>query len=331
MVGRLGLAAVVAASVWALPAATAAQASTVTVGSVLPVTFTPSTFGQVATRFNTALPEKGANLVSPVNGAIVRWRIQGASGGPYYLRVLHPTGNGAYTAVGTSPAATPSGTGLQTFAANMPIHAGDLVGVDPTNASDGIGVATVPGAGFASISPPPFDGATVAPNGPSAAGEEIELNAEVQPTPEITSIVPSSGSIAGGGSVTIKGSDFTNAAAVKFGTTPATTFTLDSESQITATAPAAIAPGSVDVSVTTVAGASPAVKADRFTYTACVVPKLNGKKLKPVKTKLKQAGCRLGSVTKKKGVTSKSGKVVKQTPTAGKVLTPGSKVSVRLG
>ena len=117
-------------------------------GSVLPTTFTSKKFEQVETFFNTALPEKGANLISPVSGAIVRWRVQGLNGGPYYLRVLRPTGTGAYTAAGTSGAATPTGSGLQTFSANMPIEAGDLIGVDPTAATDEIGVASVPGAGY---------------------------------------------------------------------------------------------------------------------------------------------------------------------------------------
>ena len=59
--GRLGFMAAVA-SVAALLVATAAQASTITVGSVLPPGSTPTAFGQVETFFNTALPEKGANL-----------------------------------------------------------------------------------------------------------------------------------------------------------------------------------------------------------------------------------------------------------------------------
>jgi hypothetical protein len=63
----------------------------------------------------------------------------------------------------------------------------------------------------------------------------------------------------------------------------------------------------------------------------CVVPKLNGKKLKAAKKKLKAADCTIGKVTKKKGATSKSGKVEKQSPKAGKALAPGSKVKVTLG
>jgi len=325
--GRLGVAAIVAASAWALMAATAAQATTVTVGSVLPLAYASSPFGQVETFFNTALPEKGASLASPVSGAIVRWRVQGAKGGPFYLRVLRPNGSGAYTAVGTSSAATPVGTGLQTFTANLAIHSGDLIGIDPTNASDEIGVASAPGANYAFIFPPPFDGTTVAPSG-SAAGQEIELNAEVQPTPAITSITPTSGSIAGGTTVTITGTNLTAVSAVKFGSTPATGFTAESETKITAIAPPSSTAGQVDVTATTVAGTSAAVKGDRFTYTACVVPKLKGKTLKAAKTSLKRAGCKLGKVKRQE---SKSTGVIKQAPKPRKVLTPGSKVNITLG
>ena len=64
--------------------------------------------GQVQTFFNTALPEKGANLVSPVSGTIVRWRMAEGVGGPFYLRVLRPNGSGAYAGAGTSGPATPT-------------------------------------------------------------------------------------------------------------------------------------------------------------------------------------------------------------------------------
>jgi hypothetical protein len=323
---RVGVIAAVAACVCALFAAAGAQASTVTVGSVLPPASTPKPFGEVETLFNTALPEKGANLVSPVNGAIVRWRVLGAKGGPFYLRVLRPNGSGAYTAAGTSGGVTPSGPGLQTFTANIPIHAGDLIGVDPTNPTDEIGIAEVPGASFASIFPTPLDGATVPPR-PSRAGQEIELSAEIQPVPAITAIAPSSGSIAGGTAVTITGTDFASASAVKFGSTPATGYTVDSETQITAIAPPSLVTSKVDVAVTTAAGNSAIVKADSFTYTGCVVPKLKGKKLRQAKRALRNADCRPGRV---RGQKDKSAKVVKQNPPRGKTLVPGAAVNIKV-
>ncbi len=327
MLGQFGFLTIAAVSAWVLLAAGAAQASTITVGSVLPPGSSPAPFGQVQTLFNSALPEKGANLVSPASGAIVRWRIQGAEGGPFHLRVLRPNGSGAYAAVGTSNPATPSDTGVQTFTANLPIHAGDLIGVDPTNGSDKIGVVEVPGASYGFIFPPPFDGATVAPSG-TVAGKEIELSAEVQPTPAITSIVPNFGSIVGGTSVKITGTNLGGTSEVKFGSTPATGFTVESDTQITATAPPSTTVGGVHVTATTLAGTSATVSGDQFFYDGCVVPKLKGKKLKSGKKALRRGDCKLGAVKHRKG---KPSKVLTQSPKPGKVLAPGTKVNVTVG
>lgn len=327
---RLGITAVAALTAMAL-LATAAQASTISIGSVLPSKFTSTEFGQVQTQFNTALPEKGANLVSPVNGAIVRWRIQGAEGGPFYLRVLHPNGTGAYKALGTSGPAIPANTGLQTFTTNLTVKAGDLIGIDPTSGTDKIGVATeVAGANYATIFPPPFDGAIVPPS-EVISGKEIELSAEVQPAPAITKVVPSTGPVGGGTEVTITGTDFNAASAVKFGGVPAATFQIDSEEQITATAPRSTKVANVDITVTTVAGTSAASRFDTFTYKGCAVPNLNGKTLKVAKNRLRGANCKLGTVGKVKRPAAKRGKVVVQSPKAGKVLAPGAKVNLKLG
>ena len=329
MLGRLGFIAVVA-SIGTLLVATAAQASTITVGSVLPPGSTPTEFKSVETFFNTALPEKGANLTSPVSGAIVRWRMQDPVGGPFYLRVLRPNGSGGYMAAGTSNPVTPAGSGLQTFTANLPVQAGDLIGVDPTNATDKIGVAEVAGASYGFIFPPPFDGATVAPSG-SEAGKEIELSAEVQPTPVITSVAPDFGPVAGGTTVTITGTDLASASAVKFGTVPATSFKAESETKITAVAPPSATVGAADVTATTIAGTSATTKDDRFFYEGCVVPKLKGKKLKDAKRVLGRADCKVGKVTRRKGKPSKAGKVLKQGTKPGKVLASGSKVNLTVG
>jgi hypothetical protein len=329
MLGRLGFIAVVAC-VGALLMATAAQASTVTVGSVLPPGATSTEFKTVETFFNTALPEKGANLTSPVSGAIVRWRMQDPVGGPFFLRVLRPNGSGGYMAAGTSNPVTPSGGGLQTFTANLPVQAGDLIGVDPTNATDKIGVAEVAGASFGFIFPPPFDGATVAPSG-SEAGKEVELSAEVQPTPVITSITPDFGPVAGGTTVTITGTDLASASGVKFGDLPAASFKAESETKITAVAPASAKVGAVDLTATTIAGTSATVKDDRFFYEGCVVPRLKGKKLKNAKRILGRADCKVGKVTRRNAKPSKAGKVLSQGTKPGKVLASGSKVKLTVG
>ncbi|MCC3329836.1 IPT/TIG domain-containing protein [Nocardia abscessus] len=71
--------------------------------------------------------------------------------------------------------------------------------------------------------------------------------------PTITSISPTSGPTSGGTSVTITGTGFTGPATVSFGST-ATTFTIDSATQITAVAPGGS--GAVQVTVTGSGGTS---------------------------------------------------------------------------
>ena len=83
--------------------------------------------------------------------------------------------------------------------------------------------------------------------------------------PAVTGVSPAAGPLAGGTSVTISGSDFTGASAVDFGATAATSFTVDSDTQITATAPAGSA-GSDDITVTSSAGTSNTTGSDQFAY-----------------------------------------------------------------
>lgn len=84
-------------------------------------------------------------------------------------------------------------------------------------------------------------------------------------TPSVTSVSPSSGPTTGGTVVIVKGTGFLNATSVKFGAVPATTFTVNSSSKITATAPAG-ALGTVDVTVSGPGGTSAITSADKYTY-----------------------------------------------------------------
>ncbi|MFC9235381.1 IPT/TIG domain-containing protein [Streptomyces decoyicus] len=72
-------------------------------------------------------------------------------------------------------------------------------------------------------------------------------------TPAVLSVSPASGSTAGGNPVTVTGTGFTGATAVRFGATPSS-FTVNSDTQITATTPSGT--GTVQVTVTTPSGTS---------------------------------------------------------------------------
>jgi hypothetical protein len=100
------------------------------------------------------------------------------------------------------------------------------------------------------------------------------------PPPTVTSVMPSTGPTTGGTSVTITGTNFTGATAVNFGITPATSFTVNSDTSISAVSPAGV-PGTVDITVTTPFGTSTITLADQFTYFAPSPPKdLKGHQVK---------------------------------------------------
>ncbi|HEY2717497.1 MAG TPA: IPT/TIG domain-containing protein [Solirubrobacterales bacterium] len=316
-----------------------ANAAIVTVGS----TGTPTAeidVGNPATIFDTAV-SGGASLTSPISGTVIRWHVSGFSGGPFSLQVLTPDGAGSYTSTGTSAPATPTSKATQTFSANVPIKAGQTLAIKNTNGADMVGYFVPAGAGSAFFVPPLGEGSS----GIATTGLPVEYtyNAEVQPLPAISAISPSSGPTAGSTSVLISGHDFTGATAVTFGGTAATSFSVLSESTITAISPAHAA-GDVAVSVTTLAGSANAPTS--FTFAApptpapiapappvakCVVPKLLGKHLKGAKKAIRARHCKVGQVTKEEGVTAKTGTVVKQNPKPGTTRKAGSAVGVKLG
>jgi len=94
------------------------------------------------------------------------------------------------------------------------------------------------------------------------------------PAPTVTGVSPSSGPSTGGTSVTISGTNLTGASAVNFGGMPASSFTVDGDTSITATTPAAT--GTVDVTVTTSGGISSINPSDEFTYNPPPPPTVTG-------------------------------------------------------
>ncbi len=107
------------------------------------------------------------------------------------------------------------------------------------------------------------DVTVTAPGGTSPTGDAARFT-YVDP-PVVSSLTPADGPTAGGRVVVIAGSGFTDASAVRFGFTPAASFTVDSAERITAVSPAGSA-GSVHVRVTTPVGISAATTADKFVF-----------------------------------------------------------------
>jgi hypothetical protein len=318
------IAILIATSVVALAFSASAPAANLTLGSPLSGTFNslrckpdPCTVAQ------SALPA-GSTAVSPVNGIIVRWRLLGGNGAfKYKLRVLGPAAPGFFTGAGTSAPATPETAAVEAFSTALPVHAGQMIGVD-LEAEAPLAYRETLGGQLEGFKPPLADGATA----PGFAESSVELgfNAEVQPAPTIATVAPASGSIKGGTSVTINGADLEGTSAVSFGGNPAASYIVNSAGQITAVAPPSTKVAKVNLTLSTVAGTG--TSAQTFAYEGCVVPKLKGSSLKAGRKKLKKADCRLGKV---RGERTKSAKVKKQSAKPGKVLAPGSKVAIKLG
>jgi IPT/TIG domain len=101
----------------------------------------------------------------------------------------------------------------------------------------------------------------------SASSNIFTISSSVTPT--VSAASSASGDVGGGATVIIDGTNFTGATSVLFGSTPATSFTIDSSTQITAVAPAQAA-GSIDIRVVTPQGTSATSTGDRFAYVASV-------------------------------------------------------------
>jgi hypothetical protein len=86
--------------------------------------------------------------------------------------------------------------------------------------------------------------------------------------PTVTKVEPKEGFIEGGTQVTITGTNLSGATAVKFGSTNATTFAVNSETSISAVSPPPTESGrAVNVTVTTTPGGTSAISpVDEFTY-----------------------------------------------------------------
>ncbi|HEY1833747.1 MAG TPA: IPT/TIG domain-containing protein, partial [Solirubrobacteraceae bacterium] len=153
---------------------------------------------------------------------------------------------------------------------DTPVAVGGLAGVTAISDGDGHAMALL---GDGTIMSWTFTPAPVAgPDevvGVSAGGSSLAYG---PPAPTIVRVTPNVGPSAGGTAVTItgpSGTDFSGATAVHFGAAAAS-FTIGSPTSIAAVAPEGI--GIADVTVTTPAGTSPLLLADRFEYLAAGPP-----------------------------------------------------------
>jgi hypothetical protein len=113
----------------------------------------------------------------------------------------------------------------------------------------------------------------------SVGGDSAPLTYTYDPVTTIDGVNPNVGPEAGGTVVIISGACFTGATGVLFGTTPATSFTVNSDTEIAAVAPTGV--GTVDVTVVGSQSCGTATDPGAFTYLPDTTPIISG--LTPVR------------------------------------------------
>jgi hypothetical protein len=263
--------------------ASAAVASTVTIGapdvsSTQGLEECPDT-ACARTLVQLIQPTSGVLLTAPADGVITAWHVHGntAQGrnGSLALRVLRRDPDGVrFTGVATSAGVTAFfSDGSPAHVVSIPVKAGDYIGVDmsaancpePCGSPVWVYYAQPSGVTYGVWEGGLSDGSTMASS--STVGGRLMLNAVESLRPAVSGVSPSLGSTAGGGVVTISGSDLDGATAVSFGGVPAAAFTVVSPTQITATPPAR-SQGTIHVQVTGPGGMSPVASADAYSYVA---------------------------------------------------------------
>jgi hypothetical protein len=297
--------------------------------------------------------QKSPSYISPLTGMVVGWRVK-ASSGTLTLRVLH--GN-----TGVLGAATATAEAGKTLPARIPVEAGERFGVAiPHVSGTNLGFAQQSGSTFSAWSPALIPGETRPPD-QNSADVELLFNVLVQPPPGISAVTPASGPVDTQDTVTISGHDFIGVEDVSFGAFSAeykvvseTTIVAKTSSNIASAVPLTITTRAGTVSIPAAfsfeeaAGSGPktptipplaipdlsAEASPDLTFPSeveCQVPKLKGKTLKQAKPVLAAAHCKLGRVSKRKGVKAKRGKVVSELPPAGSRAAAEAHVQVRLG
>ncbi|HEX4793731.1 MAG TPA: IPT/TIG domain-containing protein, partial [Humisphaera sp.] len=164
---------------------------------------------------------------------------------------------------------TPGGTTVTINGVNLTgttaVSFGGTPGTNITNVSDSQITVTAPSHAAAQVD-------VLVTNGSgSSSATAFDKYTFTNVAPTVTNVSPTSGPDSGGTPVTITGTSFSSATGVTFGGVAATSFTINSDTSISAVAPAGTNGSTVDVVVTNGIGPSAAVPADHFSYTLTTI------------------------------------------------------------
>ncbi len=170
---------------------------------------------------------------------------------------------------GLSPASGPAAGGTRVTISGTNLSG--ITAVDFGSTPADLSSLTYNSDGTVTVTSPAGSG-TVDVTVTNASGTSASLPADqftYTAAPAVTAISPTAGPVAGSTQVTITGTNLSGITAVDFGKLLATIVAgSDTATLVTVISPASQAAGIVDVTVTTVGGASTGVPADQFTYTA---------------------------------------------------------------
>jgi hypothetical protein len=267
---------------------------------------------------------------APNRGVLTSWSTNAAPGAGQEItfKVLRPFAGDYFVVAHDGPRILTPGT-VNSFQISIAVEARDIVALSATNGG------TIPSACL-------FDT-------PAGAGNEVveakkaygdgetvlterlleDFRVNVQATlleaPKVSSLSVAHGSVTGGTQVTVRGENLARVQSVTFGEVQAKAIE-NPDGSLTAFSPPRGALGDATVVVKTVVGS--ATSPQSFRYEGCDVPNLKRKRLAEVKRRLRARGCRLGRVKRLPGRAGRPPKVLRQSPKAGKLLAPGSKVNV---
>lgn len=222
--------------------------------------------------FTMYLYESGGNVVASGSGSL---NTSGAGCGPTGTQVIKPSPGGMLYTGGTLG----SNAICKIYSLSGPATFGTGETLVSANSSSGtyvaigflsLGVASTYVSGTQITSGAVFNGKTLAGlgvtcgtyvwtwgSGTDADSYTLEACTAPPPPPTVTSVSPSSGSIAGGTSITINGTNFTGATSISVGGTACASFTVIDDTTATCTTPVGSA-GTASVLVTTPSGTNAA-------------------------------------------------------------------------
>jgi len=221
-------------------------------------------FGSAAASFTVNSPTS-ITAIAPSDAGVVDVRVTTPEGTTPARAVDRFTYIPAPSVGGLSPS-----SGLETGGTSVKVAGANFTGATSVkfgaanaasfvvNSSTAITVVAPAGTGVVDLT-------VTTPGGTSTLGAGDQFTYVALPPPTLTKVKPNRGTVAGGASVTLTGTNFTKATSVKFGAASAASFVVVSPTSITAVSPPQAA-GKVDITVTTPSGTSPITAKDHFLY-----------------------------------------------------------------